>query len=84
MPEDVERDVGQKDGEAHDLPTEFLDDTDDAHALMFGIWQGVKSIKRKPKYKESFQNPHYHMLGYIVGWLLKLTVIALMGQQYLI
>lgn len=85
MPQDdVDRDVGQKDGEGHPFDTEFLDDTDDAHALMFGIWKGVRSMKPRKDYKESKQNPHYHMLGYIVGWLLKLGVIAVMGKEYVL
>lgn len=80
---EVDRDVGQKDGQAHNLPTEFLDDTDDTHALMFGIWRGVRSLSPKPQYKESVQNPHYFMLGYLIGWAIKLAVIVALGREYL-
>lgn len=82
--EDELRDVGQSDDEAHNLPTEFLDDTDDTHAMMFGVWRGVRSPNPKPKYQESVKNPHYFYLGYMTGWLIKLAVIATMGKEYLI
>lgn len=79
---DIERDIGQKDGEGHPFDTEFLDDTDDSHALMFGLWRGVRSMKPTREYKESEQNPHYFMLGYILGWLLKVAVVVYFGSEY--
>lgn len=76
------RTVGEKDDAAHDLPTEFMDDTADSHAVMFGFWQGVRSVNPKPKYSESVENPHYFQFGYVLGWLVKLGVIGVMGAEY--
>jgi len=65
------RDVGQSDDEAHDLPTEFLDDTSDTHAAWFGFWDGLKGISPKPSRTESMKEPHYYQMGYYVGYSLK-------------
>ena len=75
----VDRDVGKKDDEAHDLPTEFLDDTDDAHAAMFGLWRGFKGMTPEPQYSESKMNPHYFKFGYIAGEFLKVAFVAVAG-----
>ena len=78
-----ERDVGQSDDEAHELPTEFLDDTSDTHAAWFGFWDGIKGVTPKPTRKESMKEPHYYQFGYFVSFLFKLGVIVLLGNQYL-
>lgn len=77
--DDVQRDIGQKDDEAHPYDTEFLDDTDDAHAAMFGLWRGFRGMTPEPQYKESKMNPHYFKFGFIGGEILKVLVVGLAG-----
>lgn len=81
---DVERDVGQKDGEAHNLPTEFLDDTDDAHAFGFGAYKGFWSLRPNMEYSESFKNPHYFKIGYIFGYVVKVALAAWFGTEFVL
>jgi len=79
IPED-KRDVGQSDDEAHDLNTEFLDDTSDSHAVQFGWWDAMKNRGPGPRrYEEATEEPHYYYLGYSVGWMVKLAVLAGVG-----
>jgi hypothetical protein len=76
---DVDRDIGQKDDEAHGFDTEFLDDTDDTHAAAFGLWRGFRGMKPEPVYVESKQNPHYFQVFYIVGRFLQLAFVGVAG-----
>jgi hypothetical protein len=63
-----DRDVGQPDGEAHDWPTEFMDDTSDSHAVWFGLWDAMKHRGYdRFRWEESVAEPHYYQLGYVAG-----------------
>ena len=81
---DIDRDVGKSDNDAHDLPTEFMDDTSDAHATMFGFWKGLRAVKPKPTYEESKREVHYFYFGYFLGWMVKTAVVVFLGAEYLI
>jgi hypothetical protein len=77
--DDVDRDVGKSDDKAHNLPTEFLDDTSDAHATMFGFWKGFRGMKAKAVRTESQREIHYFQLGYVLGRFGQLLFAALAG-----
>jgi len=77
----TERDIGQSDDEAHDLPTEFLDDTSDTHAAWFGFVDGLKGVTPSPTRKESMKEPHYYQLGYFGAYLSKIAAVAWFGVE---
>lgn len=75
FPDESERDIGSQDGEAHELPTEFLDDTSDSHAVWFGFWDALKHRGIKyDRYEEATNEPHYYQFGYILGWVLQVII----------
>jgi hypothetical protein len=75
----VDRDVGKSDNDAHNLPTEFLDDTSDAHATMFGFWKGFRGLKAKAVRTESKREIHYFQFGYVLGRVFQLVFAAVAG-----
>jgi hypothetical protein len=81
-----DRDVGQSDGEAHDLPTELLDDTSDSHAVWFGFWDAMKHRGYdRFRWEEAMAEPHYYQLGYVAGRALQaLGVGAVVTIAYLL
>lgn len=80
----TERDVGAGDDDVHDFETEFLDDTSDAHATMFGFWKGLRAVKPSPTYEESRKEVHYFYFGYFLGWMVKTAVLVFLGTEYLL
>jgi hypothetical protein len=75
---ETDRDVGQSDDEAHDLETEFLDDTSDAHAVWFGYWRGIRKLNPRPQRTESKQEIHYFQIGYVFGTITQ-AILAAVG-----
>jgi hypothetical protein len=72
--DDVDRPIGQSNDEAHGLPTEFLDDTADTHALMYGFWRGFRCLRPNMTRAESFTKPHYFQAGYVAGFAFSLLL----------
>lgn len=67
----------------HELTDEFLSECTEWHALMHGIWTGIKNIKwahlPKEARKEVEKEWHYFEAGQAIGWLLKIgfSILAL-------
>ena len=63
------------------LLNEFLSETSEYHALMHGIWTGTKGIKwqtlPKEARKEIKREWQYFELGQVLGWVLKIGLVAL-------
>jgi len=78
----MSRDIGSSDDEAHELPTEFLDDTSDTHAAWFGLLDGLAGVTPKPTRKESMKEPHYYQLGYFGAYVLKIGLMAGLGVEF--
>jgi len=62
---------------------EFLNETDEWHALGYGFfhsWKGLRTGKIPEEAKKTIKKEyHYYLLGYAIGRAVQATIIAVCG-----